>query len=206
MIDISDFYVNLAGVSGTLLGTFVIGAFFYLDSDMHRRALANAVDDLYIRAGIRWVFAAYSLPVFVSLTLASLPRVYGAVVFAVLATVLLLTTVATARRVLAAAEGMSTSLVLNEWLTTAAVPVLIALPWILGREVLPSVEHYVPSLMLSLAIAFSSTAALVMAEFDSSMGDVRVGPRPDRGAAVGATDPRVTPPRRRRRGSGPPAS
>jgi len=175
---VSDFYVNLAGVSGTLLGTFVIAAFFYLDSTMHRDAVTGALDERYIRAAIRWVFAAYSLPVFVSLTLASLAPVYGLVVFVALSVLLLLATFATARRMLAVAStGASRTLVLNEWFTTAALPVIVALPWILGGRLVPPPDAYVPSLLLCVVIAFSSTAAVIMAEFDSKMGEVRATTR-----------------------------
>lgn len=31
------FLLAFAGVSGTLLGTFVVGVFFYIDSEMHMR-------------------------------------------------------------------------------------------------------------------------------------------------------------------------
>lgn len=171
MIDISDFYVNLAGVSGTLLGTFMVGAFFYLDSEMHRRAVAGPVDDLYVRSGVRWALLAYSLPVFVSLTLSSLDPGYGLGVFAALSVLLLTATVATARRmfVLETTEA-SRPLLVNEWVTTSAVPVIVVLPWLLGDSFVPPADAYVASLLLSLLIAFSSTAALVLAEFDSSMG------------------------------------
>lgn len=171
MIDISDFYVNLAGVSGTLLGTFMVGAFFYLDSEMHRRAVAGPVDDLYVRSGVRWALLAYSLPVFVSLTLSSLDPGYGLGVFAALSVLLLAATVATARRMLVLdTTGASRPLLVNEWVTTAAVPVIVVLPWLRGDTLVPPADAYVASLLLSLLIAFSSTAALVLAEFDSSMG------------------------------------
>ena len=36
----NDFLLGLAGVSGTMLGTFIVGVFFYIDSEMHRRLAA----------------------------------------------------------------------------------------------------------------------------------------------------------------------
>jgi hypothetical protein len=51
------------------------------------------------------------------------------------------------------------------------------LPWILGGRLVPPPDAYVPSLLLCVVIAFSSTAAVIMAEFDSKMGEVRATTR-----------------------------
>ena len=61
-IGVDEFLLALAGVSATLLGTFIVGVFFYIDSNLHRRLSASESADLYARSGIRWVFTAYALP------------------------------------------------------------------------------------------------------------------------------------------------
>jgi hypothetical protein len=50
-----------------------------------------------------------------------------------------------------------------------AVIAIVALPWILGGWA-AAPEAYVPSMLLLLITGFSSTAALVMAQFDATMG------------------------------------
>lgn len=63
-----DFLLGLAGVSATLLGTFIVGVFFYIESGLHRRLSGSIAAHRYLRSGMRWVFAAYSLPLLVALT------------------------------------------------------------------------------------------------------------------------------------------
>lgn len=165
-----EFLLGMAGVSATLIGTFIVGVFFYIDSDLHRRLSASEAADLYLRSGMRWVFAAYSLPLLVPLALVALDPVWGAVVFIALGAMLAAATVDTGRRILmSGGSGSSRALVINEWLTSAAVAVAVVLPWVLGGWV-PPPSAFIPSLLLVLASGFASTAALVMAEFDATMG------------------------------------
>lgn len=63
---------------------------------------------------------------------------------------------------------MSLALATNEWATSAAVVVLVALPWVLGGWA-PDATAFIPSLLLAVAAGFTSTAALVMSLFDTTM-------------------------------------
>ena len=169
-IGVGEFLLGLAGVSATLLGTFIVGVFFYIDSDLHRRLSASESADLYARSGIRWVFTAYALPLFVALALAALDPIWGAFAFIVLGIMLLLMSVDTGRRILMqGGSRTSRAVVVNEWVTSAAVLTALMLPWILGGWV-PEPSAFLPSLLLVLAAGFASTAALVMAEFDATLG------------------------------------
>ena len=180
----AEFLLGLAGVSATLVGTFLVGVFFYIDTDLHRRLATSEAADMYLRSGFRWVFIAYSLPVMVPLALAALDPLWGTLVFIVLGAVLVLASVDTGRRILMeGGSGMSRALVINEWLTSAAVVVIVVLPWVLGGWI-PSPSAFVPSLLIALAVGFTSTAAVVMALFDATMG----------------MPAREQPPRNRRRG------
>ena len=38
-ISVYDVMLGAAGVSATLIGTFIVGVFFYIDTDMHRRLM-----------------------------------------------------------------------------------------------------------------------------------------------------------------------
>ena len=163
------FLLAFAGVSGTLLGTFVVGVFFYIDSEMHMRLEVSEAADRYQRSSIRWVFTAYSIALFVPLTFAALHPLWGSLAFGLFGVVLLAMTVDCVRRILAkGASGSSRALVANQWLSSVVLVAALVLPWALGGWV-PPPGAFVPSLLLLLATGFSSTAALIMAQFDATM-------------------------------------
>lgn len=95
------FLLAFAGVAGTLLGTFVVGVFFYIDSEMHMRLEVSEAADRYQRSSIRWVFTAYSIALFVPLVFAALHPLWGSLAFGLFAVVLLAMTVDCVRRILA---------------------------------------------------------------------------------------------------------
>jgi hypothetical protein len=175
-INVDEFLLGIAGVSATLIGTFIVGVFFYIDTDMHRRLMASDAADRYLRSGVRWVFAVYALPLFVSLVLAVFDPVWGAVTFIALSAILVLSTVDTSRRMLMqGGSGDSTALAVNQWLCTAAVVVLVTLPWFIGGWV-PPATAFIPSILLALAAGFASTAALIMSQFDATAAMVESSP------------------------------
>ncbi|TDC86935.1 hypothetical protein [Actinomadura sp. 7K507] len=115
-----EFLLGLAGVSATLLGIFIVGVFFYSDSDMHRRLASSQATDVYLRSGTRWVFTAYSIPLFVPLFLAAVDPLWGAIAFAVLGMVLTILTVDTGRRTLASGFASTAALVMAQFDATRA--------------------------------------------------------------------------------------
>lgn len=163
-----EFLLALAGIAATLVGTFIVAVFFYLDSALHRaRGGAGSAADQYMRAGARWVLIAYSLPLIVALALVGAEPVWAAVAFLVVAAALVVATVDTSRRIAKrGATRMSLALAANEILTSLAVVALVVLPWILGGWI-PSPSDFVPSLLLALAIGFTSTATVIMSVFDA---------------------------------------
>jgi hypothetical protein len=168
------FLLGFAGVAGTLLGTFVVGVFFYIDSEMHMRLEVSEAADRYQRSSIRWVFTAYSIALFIPLALAALHPVWGAIAFGLLGILLVAMTIDCVRRILTTgAAGSSRALVVNQWATVVVVALSLALPWTLGGWV-PSAGAFVPSLLLLMASGFASTAALIMAQFDATMGMVEI--------------------------------
>ncbi|WP_265521151.1 hypothetical protein [Oerskovia flava] len=162
------FLLALASIAATLLGAFILAVFFYLNSALHRaRGAAGRAHDRYIRAGVRWVLIAYSLPLIVALALVGAEPVWAAVSFLVFATALVVATVDTSRRIVQkGAARRSLALAANEILTSLAVVAVVALPWILGGWI-PASSDFAPSLLLALAIGFTSTAAVIMSVFDA---------------------------------------
>ena len=64
---------------------------------------------------------------------------------------------------------MSQAPLIKESLTNAAVLVAVMLPWVVGGWV-PPPSAFIPWLLFVLAAGFASTVALVIAEFDATMG------------------------------------
>ena len=168
LMNVNELLLGVSGVAATLIGTFIVGVFFYIDTDLHRRLMASDAADRYLRSGVRWVFVVYSVPLFVPLTLAAFEPIWGAAAFIVLGAILLLSTVDTGRRILKnGGMGVSSALAVNQWICTAGVVVLVALPWVIGGWV-PPATAFIPSMILATAIGFTSTAALIMTQFDAT--------------------------------------
>ncbi|TFD86993.1 hypothetical protein E3T61_14075 [Cryobacterium lactosi] len=166
----AEYLIGIAGVAATLIGAFLVGVFFYIDSEQHRHLTASVAADLYLRAGVQWIFIAFATPLFVSLALVPTEPLLGAFVFIFFSVILVISTFDTGRRIVArGASGSSLALLVNHWFCTAAVIVIITLPWILGGWA-AAPEVYVPSMLLLLITGFSSTAALVMSQFDATIG------------------------------------
>lgn len=167
-INLNEFLLGVAGVSATLIGTFIVGVFFYIDTDLHRRLMESDAADRYLRSGVRWVFLVYALPLFVSLAFSAFDPLWGAATFIALSAILVLSTVDTGWRMLMhGGSGGSTALLVNQWTSTAGVVVLVALPWVIGGWA-PPATAFVPSILIALAVGFASTAALIMAQFDAT--------------------------------------
>jgi hypothetical protein len=170
VVDDPAFLTALAGISATLIGAFLVGVFFYIDSEQHRHLTASEAADVYLRAGVQWIFIAFAVPLFVSLALVSMGTLVGAIVFILFSLILLASTLDTSRRMLTkGGSGSSRRLLINHWFSTAVVLAIVILPWVIGGW-LPPAGAYIPSMLLALVAGFSSTAALVMAQFDATMG------------------------------------
>ncbi|MBT2486205.1 MULTISPECIES: hypothetical protein [unclassified Microbacterium] len=167
-MNLSELMLGVAGVSATLIGTFIVGVFFYIDTDLHRRHMGSNAADRYLRSGVRWVFAVYALPLFVCLALAAFEPVWGGAIFIALSAILVLSTVDTGRMMsVRGGSGGSVALAVNQWLCTGAVVVLVSLPWVIGGWT-PAATAFIPSMVLALASGFASTVALIMAQFDAT--------------------------------------
>lgn len=169
MRQVSDgFLLNMAEVSAALVGLFLVGLFFYLQTGFHRFEHAQEIVEQYFRAGARIVLILFAFPLILSLTLVVLDLTWSRVLFAILSVILVAANIDTAVRMpgFARATG-STALWANELVGTAAVVVIVLLPWILGG-IDPTREDLTWSVLLSFAAGFLSICATVLSAFDLS--------------------------------------
>lgn len=167
MRNVSDaFLLNMAEVSAALIGLFMVGIFFFADTGFRRLDQAREIVEPYFRASTRIVLVLYALPLGLSLSLVVLTPVWSQVLFALLSLMLLAANVDTAVRIRAVAKVTgSTALLVNELAGTAAVLVIVALPWILGG-LHPTREDLAWAILLSFAAGFASIAALMLFVLD----------------------------------------
>jgi hypothetical protein len=157
-----DFLLNMAEVTATLIGLFLVGVFFYMEGALHRRSTPVAMTQPYLRAGTRITLIVFAIPLGVSLALVSLELVWARVLFAVLGAVLLAANVDSIRRV----RGVrSVALLANEAVTTGLTLLLLILPWALGG-VRPTREDLTWAILLAFAAGLLSVSATVMSAFD----------------------------------------
>ncbi len=166
MRQVSDaFLLQVAEISATLIGLFLVGVFFYVETGFRRLAPdARAIFEPYFRAGTRIVLVLYALPLFMSLTLVALSLAWNRVLFLVLSIVLIAANVSSLARV----RGIeSRTLLANEVAGTAAVALLVVTPWALGG-LHPTREDLTWSLLISLGAGFLSVGALVLSILDTA--------------------------------------
>lgn len=159
--------VGLAQVAATLVGTFLVGVFFYLESGRRRDRRAEDNPDRYLRSAVRGLFFLAALPLVIPLVLATLDPPWGALAFAALSIPVLVTTVDTVRNLLKPGGSWGSGVITaNELVATASTLLVVSLPWIIGKTWAPPPSAYLPSLVLAIASGFFSTVALVLTLFD----------------------------------------
>jgi hypothetical protein len=177
MREVSDgFLLNMAEVSATLIGLFLVGVFFYVESGLRRLSDARRVFEPYLRAGTKITLVVFAFPLGLSLALVVLEPLWARLLFAVLSLVLIAANVESVARLrgVAGATG-SMALLVNEVVTTALAVALILLPWLLGG-LEPTREDLTWSILLAFAAGFLSIAATVISAFDIARLERRANP------------------------------
>ena len=170
MRPISDeFLLNISEISATLVGLFVVGVFSYADSGFrqldHR---VRTVVEPYLRVGTTIVLVLFAIPLLVSIALVALEPPFATGLFAVLSVLLVATNIGTARRINRVTRATRSRIYLfNEVISTVAVVVIVALPWLLGG-LSPTREDLTWSILLAFAAGFLSVATLLLSVFGSS--------------------------------------
>jgi hypothetical protein len=172
MREVSDgFLLNMAEVSAALVGLFLVGVFFFVETGF--RTEHSRVVRPYFRAGTRIVLVLFALPLLLSLTLVVMELTWSRVLFAALSMMLVAANVDTAVRIPSVTRDTgSTALLVNEVIGTAAVAVIVLLPWILGG-IDPTREDLTWAMLLSFAAGFLSVCAIVLSVFDIGRLDDR---------------------------------
>ena len=166
MRGVSDaFLLNIAEVSAGLVGLFLVGMFFYVETGLGRTEHARVVQP-YFRASTRIVLLLFAIPIGMSLTLVALELVWARLLFVLLSLMLVAANVDTAMRSRGAVSvTRSTLLAMTEVVGTAGVVVLVIVPWALGGFH-PTREDLNWAILLSFATGFLSICALVLSAFD----------------------------------------
>jgi hypothetical protein len=109
----------MAEVSGTLIGLFLVGVFFYVETGFRRLDRARAAFEPYIRAGTRITLIVFAIPLGLSLSLVALELAWSRALFAILSLMLLVSNVDTIVRIGETTRVMrSWGLLVNEIVTT----------------------------------------------------------------------------------------
>jgi hypothetical protein len=151
---VSDmFLLSVAEISATLIGLLLVGSFFYVETGLRRLGRAREAVTSYLRAGTRIVLVLYGMTLALSLTLVALESIWATVFFAVLSLLLLAANVATSVRIRALAKlTRSTTVLVNDVVSSAGILALVAIPWVLGG-LRPTREDLTWAILLSLATA-----------------------------------------------------
>jgi hypothetical protein len=167
MREVSDaFLLNRAEVSSALIGLFMVGVFFFVDTGFRRLDQARGIVEPYFRASTRIVLVLYALPLGLSLSLVVLRPVWSRVLFALLSLMLLAANLDTAVRIRAVARATgSTALLVNELVGSVAVLAIVAVPWILGGFH-PTREDLAWAILLAFGTGFASISALMLFVLD----------------------------------------
>jgi hypothetical protein len=170
--EVSDaFLLQMAEVSAGLLGLFLVGIFFYVETGFRRLGEGREVFEDYFQSSTRIVMLLFALPLVLSLTLVVLDPGWSRVIFLVFCLALVIANIDTANQVrdVNRVSGSSTLLV-NEIVGTAGVVILIVTPWLLGG-LDPSREDLTWAILISFGTAFASVLALVMSALDMAKAE-----------------------------------
>ena len=175
MRPVSDaFLLNIAEVSSTLIGLFLVGVFFYVESGLHRGDGERSMSQRYLRAGTRITLIVFAIPLAMSLALVAFELFWARLLLAFLSLMLIAANVDSILRV----RGVrSIPLLVNEAVGTGLAMLTVVLPWALGG-LHPTREHLTLAILLAFAAGLLSIAVTVMSAFDTLRS--APSPAPDR--------------------------
>ncbi len=166
-MNVSDaFLLTVAEVSAGLIGLFLVGMVFYVQTGFRRLERSRSVVEPYFRASTRIVLIVYTVPLGVSLVLVALPLGWAQVTFWTLILGLVAANVSTIGGVRPVMKATGSRLLLyNEVVGTIGVAAMIIVTLANGG-VAPDRHDLTPAILLGLGLGFLSTCVLVLTLFD----------------------------------------
>lgn len=161
-----DFLIAVAEISAALIGLFLVGMIFYIQTGFDRLERSRGVVEPYFRAATLITFISFAIPLGVSLTLVAFPIVWSRLLYVALVVGLVVVDFSTVKAVRDCVRLTGLRLlVMMEVVGTAVVALMVILPLVAGG-LRPEREDLVPAILLSLGIGFLSTCVLVLTLFD----------------------------------------
>ena len=161
-----ELLISVAEISAALIGLFLVGMIFYIQTGFDRLERSRNVVEPYFRAATLITFISFAIPLGVSLTLVALPIVWSRLLYVALVVGLIIVDFSTVKAVRECVRVTGLRLLLMmEIVGTAVVALMVILPLATGG-LTPEREDLVPAILLSLAIGFLSTCVLVLTLFD----------------------------------------
>ncbi|MGH2760144.1 MAG: hypothetical protein ACRDKJ_11360 [Actinomycetota bacterium] len=169
MREVSDvFLLTMAEVSATLIGLFLVGVFFYVETGLRRWGEARSTFETYLRAGTRITLLVFAIPIALSLSLVALEPVWSRVLFAFLSVLLVVANVDTVLRVRGVSSAIQSGMFfVLEVVTSVLSVLLVVLPWVLGG-LHPTREDLTWAILLAFVAGFLSIGTTVMSVFDAA--------------------------------------
>lgn len=157
---------TIADISASLIGLFLVGMIFYIQTGFDRVERSRDLIEPYFRAATLITFISLAIPLGVSLSLLTLPLGWSRLLYLTLVTALIAADVTTVRAVRACVRATGLRLLsIMEIVGTVMVVVIAGLPVTTGG-LHPDREDFVPALLVSLGVGFLSTCVLVLTLFD----------------------------------------
>lgn len=161
-----EFLIALAEIAAALIGLFLVGMIFYIQTGFDRSERSRSVVEPYFRSATLITFISFAIPLGVSLTLVALPVIWSRLLYVALVIGLIVVDFRTVKTVRDSVRVTGLRiLVMMEVVGTALVALMVILPLVTGG-LTPEREDLVPPILISLAIGFLSTCVLVLALFD----------------------------------------
>jgi hypothetical protein len=180
MREISDaFLLNMAEISASLVGLFLVGVFVYIETGILRNSRLRDLEAPYIRSSAQIVIIVYAIAIGLSLTLVAMEPIWSRLLLVMLSVLLIVANVDTVRRVTRLSRAKASPvLIATEIIGTIFTIVAVTLPWILGG-LEPTREDLTWTILLAFVSGFIGIWAMVLSAFDIGMRAAEVAaPKP----------------------------
>lgn len=160
-----DWLLTAAQIAATLIGLLLVGVFFYLEAGFRRVTSAGPQAWSFLRATTKLIVLLFSMVLGLSLGIIALDPVWLTVLFVALSAAIVVGLVQWTLRSRELTPELRRVVRIHPWVGWPVFLVPLALPWVLGGW-LPGREDLTWTLFLAGAVAFMTTADLMLLAFD----------------------------------------